>query len=121
MTLAAIARNICMLTAQQDLEIKTLHIPGKENILADTLSRLYQGPHQLNKLTEIMPAHVWVQPPDITAGGPSKFLHLTKKAASTLPLALAESTRRSYKAMFRVFLAFCVYYHIPTDQVTAHS
>ena len=45
MTLAAIARNIRMLTAQMDVEIKTLHIPGKENIIADTLSRLYEGPH----------------------------------------------------------------------------
>ena len=59
MTLAAITRNIHILTAQLDLEINTLQIPGKENIRADTLSRLYEGPHQLSKF---MPEHIWVQP-----------------------------------------------------------
>ena len=46
---------------------------------------------------------------------------LTRKAAVTLPLALAESTRRTYKAMFRVFLAFCVFYRMQLHQVTADS
>ena len=54
--------------------------------------------------------------------GPShKWSALTRKAVVNLPLALAESTRRTYKAMFRVFLAFCVFYHIQVNQVTADS
>ena len=54
--------------------------------------------------------------------GPShKLSALTRKAVVTLPLALAESTRRTYKAMFRVFLAFCVFYHIQVNQVTADT
>ena len=55
------------------------------------------------------------------AGSCLKLSALTRKAAVTLPLALAESTRRTYKAMFRVFLAFCVFYHIQMNQVTADT
>ena len=32
--LAAITRNIAMLTATQDINLKLLHIPGKQNIIA---------------------------------------------------------------------------------------
>ena len=55
------------------------------------------------------------------AGSCPKLSALTRKATVTLPLALAESTRRTYKAMFRVFLAFCVFYRIQLHQVTADS
>ena len=40
--LAKIAREIALLRAEQGLEIRELsHIPGKSNVLADSLSRLY--------------------------------------------------------------------------------
>ena len=64
LTLAAIARNIFMLTAQLNLDIVTLHILGKRNIVADILSRLQEGPHQLQKLAQVMPEHIWVRPPN---------------------------------------------------------
>ena len=121
MTLAAIARNIRMLTAQLDLEIKTMNIPGKENII-DTLSRLYEGPQQthpdharthLGSTAKYCPNSRLVH---IIAGCPSKLASLTRKAASTRPLALADST-----PCLGFFLAFCVYYHIPTNQVTTNS
>ena len=64
LTLAAIARNIFMLTAQLNLNITTLHIPGKCNVIADILSRLQEGPQQLQKLAQLMPQHIWVQPPN---------------------------------------------------------
>ena len=64
LSLAAIARNIFMLTAQLNLNITTLHIPGKCNVIVDTLSRLQEGPQQLQKLAQIMPEHIWVQPPN---------------------------------------------------------
>ena len=64
LTLAAIARNIFMLTAQLNLNITTLHIPGKCNVIADTLSRFQEGPQQLQKLAQVMPEHIWVQPPN---------------------------------------------------------
>ena len=44
MTLAAIARNISMLTARFDLETRTMHIQGKKNIVADILSRWHECP-----------------------------------------------------------------------------
>ena len=42
---------------------------------------------------------------------------LTKSAFSRLPLALAESTRKSYSTMFTTFLAFMIFYHIEIYQV----
>ena len=40
MTLAAMARNISMAIAYWDIELVTVHIEGKLNVIADTLSRL---------------------------------------------------------------------------------
>ena len=39
MTLAAMARNINMITAYLDIDLVTIHIEGKLNVIADTLSR----------------------------------------------------------------------------------
>ena len=41
LTLADIVRNICMETAKQDIHPKSVHIQGKENIIADHLSRWF--------------------------------------------------------------------------------
>ena len=41
--LGSVARNIWLLTATHDIELTVLHIPGKKNIYADTLSRWYGG------------------------------------------------------------------------------
>ena len=43
--------------------------------------------------------------------------NLSQAAQSRLPLALAESTRRSYSSMFRVFMAFTVFCHVKMSQV----
>ena len=40
LTLAAIHRNILMECARFDIELQTIHIPGKSNVVADALSRL---------------------------------------------------------------------------------
>ena len=39
LTLAAIARNIFMETAQGDISLKTVHIMGRVNEIADSLSK----------------------------------------------------------------------------------
>ena len=44
MTLAAMARNINMITAHRDIDLITVHIKGKLNVVADTLSRLSINP-----------------------------------------------------------------------------
>ena len=41
--LALCLRNIWLLAALHDVEIELKHIPGKENIEADVLSRIYSG------------------------------------------------------------------------------
>ena len=39
MTLATYVRNLWLITAKYDIELVVTHIKGKENIMADTLSR----------------------------------------------------------------------------------
>ena len=41
--LALCLRNIWLLAALHDVEIELKHIPGKKNIKADVLSRIYPG------------------------------------------------------------------------------
>ena len=43
MTLAAIAHNINMVTAHLDIDLITVHIEGKLNVIANTLSRLFKS------------------------------------------------------------------------------
>ena len=53
LTLAAIHRNILMECARFDIDVHTIHIPGKTNVVADALCRLsfrfqtYSGCQQL--------------------------------------------------------------------------
>ena len=49
LTLAAIARNIFMEAAQADILLKTVHIMGKANDIADSLSRWTIDPHYRQK------------------------------------------------------------------------
>ena len=62
MTLAAIARNINMITAFKDIELLTVHIEGKLNVVADTLSRLSINPDLIEKIPELVPGHIWITP-----------------------------------------------------------
>ena len=39
--LALCIRNICLLTAHNDIDLLVRHIPGINNTIADTLSRIY--------------------------------------------------------------------------------
>ena len=45
MLLAAIARNIHMETAKNDINTRLIHILGKNNTIADSLSRFHTAPH----------------------------------------------------------------------------
>ena len=39
--LLAIARNVCMLTAKEDIQLQVVHISGKNNVVADILCWWY--------------------------------------------------------------------------------
>ena len=60
-TLAAISRNIFMLAAQFDIFLKISHVLGKQNIVADLLSR-WQDTHSCrNKLDSLVKNYKWAE------------------------------------------------------------
>ena len=60
--LAAICQNISMETAKADIRLRTIHIPGKVNIIADSLSRFHMSPIHRNKVNQLLIGAQWVQP-----------------------------------------------------------
>ena len=63
LTLAAIARNIQYEAAVSNIHLQVTHIPGKQNVIADLLSRWKNtvNPHSLLKAH--LPNFVWVNIP----------------------------------------------------------
>ena len=58
--LGVCARNIWMLTSIYNVDLVVNHIPGKQNHIADLLSRWrYEEGDEL-KLNELLPNHTWV-------------------------------------------------------------
>ena len=64
--LGAIACNIAMEVALADINLKLLHILGKNNIVADSLSRYHTSDLHKNKVSSLLPQATWVVPADIT-------------------------------------------------------
>ena len=60
LTLAAIHRNILMECAKFDIELHTVHIPGKSNIVADALSRLSLDPTYIQNIHDFVSDPVWL-------------------------------------------------------------
>ena len=58
--LAAICRNIFMLCAKSDIELKFAHIRGEKNIIADLLSRWKNSNENFVKLEKLVPNVVWL-------------------------------------------------------------
>ena len=56
--LAAIARNILMETAAKDICLRTVHIRGKDNQIADILSRWFIAEGCSSSLCHLMPNHI---------------------------------------------------------------
>ena len=61
--LAAIARNILMETSKHDICLRTVHINGKDNHIADNLSRLSLGNIHRERLHQLLEHPTWVQVP----------------------------------------------------------
>ena len=64
--LAAIARNIAMEVALADINLRLIHILGKHNVIADSLSRYYTGDLHKAKVKNLLPQATWVVPADST-------------------------------------------------------
>ena len=63
LTLAAIARNIWLTMAEFDICLKTVHISGKDNAIADSLSRWFTSQIHKNRLQTLLPHATWDQIP----------------------------------------------------------
>ena len=60
LTLAAIARNIQLQVATWDIHLQVIHIPDKENQIADLLSRWQLTESPQGKLFTLLPHHQWI-------------------------------------------------------------
>ena len=58
--LALIARNIWLICAIFYIHIAVVHIPGKNNVLADLLSRWRFTADNCKDLAHILPQHSWI-------------------------------------------------------------
>ena len=124
--LAACARNIWLLAAWYDLEIDYVHIKGKENVIADLLSRWKNTPTDVLRLHSHLADHLWLNVPsefldldnDISlyirySNAALYFVEpvLEKLAVGVkrrLASALRPKTECYYTSLFRSFVAFCV-------------
>ena len=61
--LAAIARNILMEIAAHDICLRTVHISGKDNQVADNLSRFFLGDVFKERLYKLLACPTWVRVP----------------------------------------------------------
>ena len=57
--LATIARNIWLYTAEKDISLQVLHLPGKDNVIADLLSRWGGVSGQISKLHQLVNNPQW--------------------------------------------------------------
>ena len=53
-----------MLAAEGDIDMKIVHIAGKDNTIVDHLSRISLGAQHLIALQSLIPTHVWVAVPE---------------------------------------------------------
>ena len=67
--LAACARNVWMVSAQADIDVRYSHIPGSKNDIADVLSRWQNTEAQLALLYSEIHNPVWI-------GVPQNILHI---------------------------------------------
>ena len=62
--LGACIRNIWILASVLDIDIKTKHIIGKKNVIADLLSRLFSNkPVDPSLLYQLQEHHIWDKVP----------------------------------------------------------
>ena len=57
--LATIARNIWLYMADKDISLQVLHLPGKDNVIADLLSRWGGVSGQISKLQQLVSNSQW--------------------------------------------------------------
>ena len=61
--LAVLARNIAMEASTADIHINTIHVLGKHNVTADSLSRWHSNESFKQKIAELLPKPTWLHIP----------------------------------------------------------
>ena len=61
--LAKIARNIWLITSIQDIKLSVVHIAGRDNVVADLLSRWNDSKEQHEKLKNLVSNYTWEEIP----------------------------------------------------------
>ena len=116
-TLAAIARNILMEIAQFDINLKTVHIRGKSNQIADSLSRWFLDTNCQRTVFQAIKNPIWNHIP-LERLLINWQIRLSASATNRLGSALAQSTSTSYDQKFRVFLSFCCFASVSISQIS---
>ena len=60
MTLATCARNLWLIAAVNNIQFQFSHIPGKNNVLADLLSRWHITNNRIERLNNIISNYSWI-------------------------------------------------------------
>ena len=108
--------------------LKTVHIIGKVNEIADSLSRWPMDVYYRQKFNCLLPVHSWANPPKntltikwcyITSSGPlARMSALTDKAKSKLTQGFADSTSQILPGKIYDFVGFCCFASINISAVT---
>ena len=133
LALIALIRNIWLICAIFHIHIAVVHIPGKNNVLADLLSRWQFTADNCKDLAHILPQHSWVPTHlDLTLLNHiiqqnSSFVddmenaaQLATSAVDKLMSGFRPSTLRQYRRMWSDFIAFQVAAGLLSYQVNVH-
>ena len=128
--LAACIRNIWLLTAKWDIQLKVVHILGKENTWVYTLSRLFssiaidQGllnELQANYTWDVVPIQFfYLGPSNLISGGNTASAHVLASACEKINTAYKTSTSTEHTTHFKKYLADITFMDLPL-QINIHN
>ena len=138
-TWAKYARNIFMWASACNIELRVVHVAGKQNPIADLLSRWFITPFNFQKLQELVGPVTWMSTVlycTLTSQFKLSYVifdvliltecqplerQLTVMATSRLSQAFSQSTKKAYGTMFKTFLAFVAFMNWDLLQVNVFS
>ena len=103
---------------------QTVHISGKNDEIADSLSRIFLNDKYKHCVYELLSKPVWVQVPAsalevnwVIISGVSQQIQ-TLSAKARLNSVYVPSTNKAYDSKFRIFTAFCCFASVNISQIS---